>query len=246
MDEYYIIAGLGNPGRKYDGSRHNAGFDVIDELVDRFRISGPVRFGRSMIGKGVISGKKVILMKPLTYMNLSGEAVREVVSYYKIDPADHLIVISDDIDLPVGHLRIRKKGSAGGHNGLKNIILHLGDNEFTRIRIGVGGKPDPDADLANHVLGHFSGEEKTIMEEACKKAADAVACILDEGPDRAMNLYNTAKKKKKKESAGRQDGGDGAPGAGQAESADGTAGAGQADEAGGVTDVKKSEETCPH
>ena len=139
MDEYYIIAGLGNPGRKYDGSRHNAGFDVIDELVDRFRISGPIRFGRSMIGKGVIGGKKVILVKPLTYMNLSGEAVREIVSYYKIDPADHLIVISDDIDLPVGHLRIRKKGSAGGHNGLKNIILHLGDDEFTRIRIGVGG-----------------------------------------------------------------------------------------------------------
>ena len=105
MDEYYIIAGLGNPGRKYDGSRHNAGFDVIDELVDRFRISGPIRFGRSMIGKGVIGGKKVILVKPLTYMNLSGEAVREIVSYYKIDPADHLIVISDDIDLPVGPRR---------------------------------------------------------------------------------------------------------------------------------------------
>ena len=152
MDEYYIIAGLGNPGRKYDGSRHNAGFDVIDELVDRFRISGPIRFGRSMIGKGVIGGKKVILVKPLTYMNLSGEAVREIVSYYKIDPADHLIVISDDIDLPVGHLRIRKKGSAGGHNGLKNIILHLGDDEFTRIRIGVGGKPES-RQRQGHCLG---------------------------------------------------------------------------------------------
>ncbi|MBR3165999.1 MAG: aminoacyl-tRNA hydrolase [Lachnospiraceae bacterium] len=198
MDEYYIIAGLGNPGRKYDGSRHNVGFDVIDELVDRFRISGPIRFGRSMIGKGVIGGQKVILMKPLTYMNLSGEAVREVVSYYKADPADHLIVISDDIDLPVGHLRIRKKGSAGGHNGLKNIILHLGGSDFIRIRIGVGGKPDPDADLANHVLGHFTGEDKVVIGEACGKAADAVACILEQGPDRAMNLYNTARKKNKK------------------------------------------------
>ena len=198
MDEYYIIAGLGNPGRQYDGSRHNVGFDVIDELVDRFRIGGPVRFGRSFIGKGVIGGQKVILMKPLTYMNLSGEAVREVVSFYKVDPTDHLIVISDDIDLPVGHLRIRKQGSAGGHNGLKNIIRHLGSSDFTRIRIGVGGKPNPDADLANHVLGHFKGEEKVIIGEACAKAADAVACILEDGPDKAMNLYNTAKQKKKK------------------------------------------------
>ena len=198
MDEYYIIAGLGNPGRQYDGSRHNVGFDVIDELVDRFRISGPVRFGRSMTGKGVIGGRKVILMKPLTYMNLSGEAVREVVNFYKVDPADHLIVISDDIDLPVGHLRIRKKGSAGGHNGLKNIIQHLGSGDFTRIRIGVGGKPDPGADLANHVLGHFTGEDKAVIQEACAKAAEAVECILEQGPDKAMNLYNTAKKKKKK------------------------------------------------
>ena len=197
MDTYYVIAGLGNPGRQYDGSRHNVGFCVIDELVDRFSISGPVRFGKSMIGKGTIAGQKVILMKPLTYMNLSGEAIREVVSYYKVDPHSHLIVISDDIDLPVGHLRIRKKGSAGGHNGLKNIIQHLGDNEFTRIRIGVGGKPNPPADLANHVLGHFTGEDRATMEEAYKKAADAIECALKEGPDKAMNLFNTKKEKKK-------------------------------------------------
>jgi PTH1 family peptidyl-tRNA hydrolase len=170
---------------------------VIDELVDRFSISGPIRFGKSMIGKGTIAGQKVILMKPLTYMNLSGEAIREVVSYYKVDPHSHLIVISDDIDLPVGHLRIRKKGSAGGHNGLKNIIQHLGDNEFTRIRIGVGGKPDPSADLANHVLGHFTGKDRATMEEAYKKAADAIECALKEGPDKAMNLFNTKKEKKK-------------------------------------------------
>ena len=196
MDSYYIIAGLGNPGRQYDGSRHNAGFNVIDELADRFRIDRPVRFGKSLIGKGIIGGQKVILMKPLTYMNLSGEAVREVCSYYKVDHRDHLIVISDDIDLPVGHLRIRKKGSAGGHNGLKNIILHLGDDEFTRIRLGVGGKPDPRADLANHVLGHFDAKEREVMEEACVKAADAVVCMIEQGPDKAMNLYNTKKQKK--------------------------------------------------
>ena len=123
MDSFYIIAGLGNPGLKYDGTRHNVGFKVIDELADRSHIDRPVRFGKSLIGKGVIGGEKVILVKPLTYMNLSGEAVREICSYYKADPADHLIVISDDVDLPVGHLRIRKKGSAGGHNGLKNITL---------------------------------------------------------------------------------------------------------------------------
>ena len=114
-----------------------------------------------------------------------------------MDHHSHLIVISDDIDLPVGHLRIRRKGSAGGHNGLKNIIQHLGDNEFTRIRIGVGGKPDPSADLANHVLGHFSGDDRAVMEETYKKAADAVVCALEEGPDRAMNLFNTKKEKKK-------------------------------------------------
>ena len=201
MDSYYVIAGLGNPGRQYDGSRHNAGFDVIDELVDRLGVGRPMHFGRSMLGKCMIGGQKVILMKPLTYMNLSGEAVREVCSYYKVDHHDHLIVISDDIDLPVGHLRIRKKGSAGGHNGLKNIIQHLGDDEFMRIRIGVGGKPVPGADLAGHVLGHFSGEERAVMEEADAKAADAVICMIEQGPDKAMNLYNTRKQKKVKKDA---------------------------------------------
>ena len=157
-----------------------------------------MRFGKSMIGKGVISGEKVILVKPMTYMNLSGEAVREICSYYKVDHHDHLIVISDDIDLPVGHLRIRKKGSAGGHNGLKNIILHLGDDAFMRVRIGVGGKPSPGADLAGHVLGHFKGEDRAVMEEADVKAADAVICMVEQGPDKAMNLYNTRKQKQVK------------------------------------------------
>ena len=196
MDAYYIIAGLGNPGRKYDGSRHNVGFDVIDELVDRHHIDHPVRFGKALIGKGRIGEKKVILVKPLTYMNLSGEAVREIVQFYKADPADHLIVISDDIDLPVGRMRVRMKGSAGGHNGLKNIILHLGSNAFARVRVGVGGKADPRMDLADHVLGHFSREEEKEMELMRAKAADAVECILRDGADRAMNVYNTPPQKK--------------------------------------------------
>lgn len=198
MDSYFVIAGLGNPGRKYENSRHNVGFNVIDELVDRYHIDGPTRFGKSFIGKGRIGLQKVILMKPLTYMNLSGEAVREVVDYYKVNPADHLIVISDDIDLEVGHLRLRKKGSAGGHNGLKNIIQHLGSDEFMRIRVGVGAKPSPDADLAAFVLGHFRGEDRKIMEEAEKKAAEAAACIVEEGMDPAMNRYNTPRRKKQK------------------------------------------------
>lgn len=198
MDTFFIIVGLGNPGRKYDGSRHNIGFDVIDALVDRYHIGGPERFGKSMIGKGRIGDRKVILVKPLTYMNLSGEAVQEIIHYYKVDPAEDLVVISDDIDLPAGTLRIRKKGSAGGHNGLKNIVQHLGTEAFTRIRVGVGAKPDAGYDLADYVLGHFTGEEKKQMEEAAEKAAEAVACMVTDGVDLAMNRFNTPRKKKQK------------------------------------------------
>lgn len=190
MDSFYLIAGLGNPGREYDNSRHNVGFSVIDRLIDRYDISGPVKFGRSLIGKGRIGDHKVIVMKPMTYMNLSGEAVREGIDYYRIDHHDHLIVVSDDIDLPEGHLRIRRKGSAGGHNGLKNIILHMGDDEFIRVRVGVGAKPSKDADLADYVLGHFSKEDDKIMDEARDRAVSAIACILDEGPDAAMCRFN--------------------------------------------------------
>ncbi len=198
MDPFFIIVGLGNPGRKYDGTRHNVGFDVIDELVDRFHIGGPEKFGKSMIGKGRIGDRKVILVKPMTYMNLSGEAVQEIVHYFKADPEQDLVIISDDIDLQVGQLRIRKKGSAGGHNGLKNIVQHLGSGNFARIRVGVGGKPDPDYALMDYVLGHFSGEDKKVMEEAVSKAADAVACMVTEGADLAMNRFNTPRKKKQK------------------------------------------------
>ena len=198
---YFIIAGLGNPGRQYEGSRHNAGFEVIDRLIERYGSSGPVRFGRSMTGKTLIGGRKVLLVKPLTYMNRSGEALREIVQFYKVDPAQSLLVISDDIDLPLGSLRIRAKGSAGGHNGLKDIIQNLGTDQFCRIRVGVGAKPNAEYDLADYVLGHFSAQEKKVMEEAADKAAQAAACLLEQGPDAAMNLYNTRKTGKKKKRA---------------------------------------------
>ncbi len=190
MSELYIIAGLGNPGRQYEGTRHNAGFDVIDELADAYGIDNPGRFGKSLAAKGRIEGIPVLLMKPLTYMNLSGEAVREAVDYYKVDPETHLIVISDDIDQPVGQLRVRGKGSAGGHNGLKNIIQHLGTDAFARVRVGVGAKPSPHANLADHVLGHFQGEDKENIVIAEKRAAEAVVTLMTEGVDAAMNRFN--------------------------------------------------------
>ena len=137
----YIIAGLGNPTEQYAGTRHNVGFDVIDALADKYNISVEGRKNRAFIGKGVIEGQKVILVKPQTFMNLSGESIRGLVDYYKIDPETELLVIYDDISLDVGQLRIRKKGSAGGHNGIKNIISHLGTDAFPRIKVGVGEKP---------------------------------------------------------------------------------------------------------
>lgn len=193
--EWYMIVGLGNPGREYDGTRHNTGFEVIDRLVDRYHIDGPQKThsGKALTGKGMIEGQHVILMKPLTYMNLSGEAVREVVDYYHIDPAQHLIVISDDTDLEEGTIRLREHGSAGGHNGLKNIIQHLGGTEFLRVRVGIGAKPSPSSDLADYVLGHPTGEDRTLWEEGKDKAADAVAAILSEGMAKAMNQFNQKK-----------------------------------------------------
>ncbi len=191
MDSFWLIAGLGNPGKQYDGTRHNVGFETLDEIIDKHGIDGPKKYGKSEIGKGRIADEKVICMKPLTYMNLSGEAIREGCDFYKIDHTNHLIVISDDIDLPVGRLRIRANGNAGGHNGLKNIIQHLGDNKFYRVRVGMGGKPSPDYDLADWVLGHPTGDEAKELMEAKKRAAEAVECIIRDGIDKAMNLYNT-------------------------------------------------------
>lgn len=185
----YIIAGLGNPDRQYWNTRHNIGFDVIDLIADQNNITIGERKHKALIGKGFVGGQKVVLIKPQTYMNLSGESVREVIDFYKIDERSELIVISDDISLEVGQIRIRKKGSAGGHNGLKNIILHLGHDEFQRIKMGVGQKPEG-YDLADYVLGHFSKEEREIMDESAKYAAEAVTVMMTEGADAAMNRYN--------------------------------------------------------
>ncbi len=191
MDQdWYLIVGLGNPGKEYDGTRHNVGFDVADLLIDKWNIDGPTRFKKSLVGKGKIGDAKVIIMKPMTYMNLSGEAVREGLDYYKIDAASHLIVISDDIDLAPGRIRLRQKGSAGGHNGLKNIMQHVGDGNFMRVRIGVGAKPSPEYNLADHVLGHPQGEDKEQIALAEQNAADAVHSILTDGIQKAMNQYN--------------------------------------------------------
>ena len=163
----YIIAGLGNPDRQYEGTRHNAGFDVIDRIADKYNIAVDTKKHRALIGKGVIEGRKVILAKPQTYMNLSGESIRSMADYYKIDPEHELVVIYDDINLEPGQLRIREKGSAGGHNGIKNIIACLGTQVFPRIRVGVGEKPSR-YDLADYVLGHFSKAEKEITGRSGK------------------------------------------------------------------------------
>jgi len=192
----FLIAGLGNPGRQYEKTRHNMGFDTIDELIERHRIPQGGIAHKAMYGKGMIAGEKVLAVKPLTYMNLSGEAIREYVNYYKMDPETELIVIYDDIDLEPGQIRIRKKGSAGGHNGIKSIIAQIGTQNFYRVKVGVGAKPKG-WDLADYVLGRFSSEERELVDKAICDAADAVEMILKDGIEAAMNHYNGAAKKKK-------------------------------------------------
>ena len=186
----YIIAGLGNPGREYEGTRHNVGFMALDQLADRLGIEIGEKAHRALIGKGRIEGNRVLLVKPQTYMNRSGESLRQVLDYYKEEPSS-LIVIYDDISLDPGAIRIRGKGSAGGHNGVKSIIAHLGTQEFARIRIGVGAKP-PRMDLADYVLGHFSGDDMRRIEEACRDGAAAAAVMITEGIETAMNRFNGA------------------------------------------------------
>ena len=185
----YVIVGLGNPGREYENTRHNIGFDVIGTLAQQEKISILEKKHKAIIGKGIVAGQKCILAKPQTFMNLSGECVRELVDYYKLDSTSELIIVSDDISLDVGKIRIRKKGSAGGHNGLKNIIANLGHDTFIRVKMGVGGKPQG-WDLVDYVLGRFSPKEREIMEEAAERAADAIRMIIAQGPDMAMNHYN--------------------------------------------------------
>ena len=185
----YIIVGLGNPGREYKNTRHNAGFMVIDKIAKEHNIRLIRRLHKAIEGKGIIGGENVVLVKPQTFMNLSGESVRKVIDYYKIEEKTNLIVISDDISLDVGNLRIRKKGSAGGHNGLKNIILHLGHDEFQRVRVGVGEKPSGH-DLVDHVLGHFDKKDMELIEDSVSRAAQAVEMIITDGCDAAMNTFN--------------------------------------------------------
>lgn len=188
----YLITGLGNPGSRYAHTRHNAGFEAIDRLADRYRISIDTKKFQGLCGVGMIEGQKTLLLKPQTFMNLSGESVRAACDFYKIDPEEELIVLYDDISLPPGQLRIRTKGSAGGHNGMKNIIAQLGTQVFRRVKIGVGEKP-ADWDLVDHVLGHFSKEEWTKMEDAFGRAAQAAAMLLTEEPERVMNEFNRSR-----------------------------------------------------
>ena len=188
----YIIAGLGNPTQQYDHTRHNIGFDTITYLADRYHITMNTKKFQAICGTGVIEGQKVLLLKPQTYMNLSGNSIGEAVNFYKLDPATEVIVIYDDIALEPGYIRVRKKGSAGGHNGIKDIIAHLGTQEFQRIRVGVGEKPK-DYDLAAYVLGHFAAEDRKKVEEASAQAADAVELMVQDRADEAMNLYNKKK-----------------------------------------------------
>jgi len=194
----YIIAGLGNPSREYKNTRHNIGFDVIDVLADKNNIDVTTIKHKALVGKGVIAGQKCILVKPQTYMNLSGESLIDVCQYYKIDIETELIVIYDDIALDVGAIRVRKNGSAGGHNGMKSIIQHLSTDKFMRIRMGVGEKPKG-YDLADYVLGHFTQAERELMDKGAIDAVNAVETILMGDVDKAMNTYNKKKANTKTE-----------------------------------------------
>ena len=194
----FLIAGLGNPERKYDKTKHNAGFDAVDVLSRRHNISVQSLSMKGLYGKGVIEGEKAMLLKPLTYMNLSGEAIRAYTDYYKIDPETQLIVIYDDVDIPTGQLRVRKSGSAGSHNGMRSIVSTLGTQKFIRVRVGTGPCPER-WDMVDYVLAPFSKEDRKLVDEALEEAADAVELIVSGGIDRAMEKYNKKVKLPKEE-----------------------------------------------
>ena len=180
----WLVVGLGNPGSKYDNTRHNAGFRALEGYCARTGLKV-----KALVGEGMLGGRRVLVVKPQTFMNLSGEAVRDAAAFYKIPP-ERVIVLSDDVSLDVGTLRVRPKGSAGGQNGLKNIIYHLGSEEFPRVKIGVGKKPHPDYDLAAWVLGKFTAEEQKAIDKACEDAVSAAACIIAEGCAAAAQKFN--------------------------------------------------------
>lgn len=186
----YLIAGLGNPTYQYARTRHNIGFEVIDTLADRNGISMDIHKHKGICGKGMIAGEKVILLQPMTYMNLSGESIQEAIRYYKLNPTKDFIVVFDDISLDVGRIRLRAKGSAGGHNGIKSVIACLGTDEFQRIKVGVGDKPKG-WDLADYVLGRFNEEERIKADESVERAAKAAEYILQEGIEAAMNVFHS-------------------------------------------------------
>lgn len=188
----FVIVGLGNPDKKYEATRHNIGFDVIDAIAEKYNIDVRDKKHKALVGSGVIEGMKVLLVKPLTYMNLSGESVAEVMNFYKLDPEEDMLVIFDDISLAPGNIRIRKKGSAGGHNGIKNIIAMTGTQNFMRIKVGVGEKP-AGWDLADHVLGRFDKEDRVKVDDAIKDAVDAAVLMMQGDVDKAMNEFNSKK-----------------------------------------------------
>ena len=188
----FVIVGLGNPGKKYETTRHNAGFIAIDALADKYGISISEKKHKALCGSGVIEGNKVLLVKPQTFMNVSGESVRSVIDFYKIDPEEEMLIIYDDISLAPGNIRIRKKGSAGGHNGIKSIIAHAGTQNFMRIKVGVGEKPSG-WDLADYVLGHFSDEDQTKLKETMPDIIQAATLMVQGDVDKAMNDFNAKK-----------------------------------------------------
>ena len=191
----FLIAGLGNPDRRYEKTRHNIGFDAVDELADRYGISIREKKHKALVGTGVIEGTKVLLAKPQTYMNLSGESLAEIINFYKLDAESEMLVVFDDISLAPGNIRVRKKGSAGGHNGIKSIIACTGTQNFMRIKIGVGEKPKG-WDLADYVLGRFSEEDRARSEEPIRDAGDAAVLMLQGFVDRAMNDFNAKKQER--------------------------------------------------
>lgn len=188
----FVIVGLGNPDKKYEGTRHNIGFDAIDALSKKYSIPVNDKKHKALVGTGAIEGVKVMLVKPLTYMNLSGESVGEIMNFYKLDPEEDLLVMFDDISLAPGNIRIRKKGSAGGHNGIKSIIAHTGTQNFKRIKIGVGEKPK-DWDLADYVLGRFNSDDRQLVDGAIADAITAAKLIAYDEIDQAMNEFNAKK-----------------------------------------------------
>lgn len=191
----YIIVGLGNPGKKYENTRHNMGFIAVDLLAEKYGIKvDKIKF-KALVGEGRIAGQKVLLVKPQTYMNLSGQSVMEVMNFYKED-IENLIVIYDDIDIPTGTIRLRKKGSAGTHNGMRNIVYLLQEDGFPRIRVGIGSESK--VDLIHYVTSGVKKKEKDLLEDALTRAADAAACIVEKGIEKAMNEYNIRPKKEEK------------------------------------------------